>query len=404
MKEIYEAYQAGRAVYCHHNYLGDGNDDTTSSIIIKNRGTIVPLTYFDGASVMERNLEGGVSTIDLGDATWASGTNGTGYTDANGSGIASYSDGVVTITNGFQYDGHKVTFAEPKSAEDITYLCMDIGITTLGGNWSENIELGFYLHSYQGSVHDDNYLVKLSLESETTTTIKLNPNDYLVDGKLPGFGFVLYGGPAWDAKLEDGTTSNRTIITLSNVRLEGNVIASFSSQIDGQLICFTADGDIYSSDVAKWEESYQLLSYNSMDATLKSIYDNENKLKILSNNIDVLMGCADRMTVYKVEDSAAGKKFYLREKGLYIFGGSDYDLNLCDASGNTIGKTDSLVIIIFCTEADVEGRFRVYVMQNYKNTLGISSMDGMPYYGFTKNHYVICTQPAYVYYMRQGEI
>ena len=47
-------------------------------------------------------LEGAVSeTIDLSIATWANGTNA-GYSFANGSGAATYEDGVVTITNGFR--------------------------------------------------------------------------------------------------------------------------------------------------------------------------------------------------------------------------------------------------------------------------------------------------------------
>lgn len=111
-------------------------------------------------------------------------------------------------------------------------------------------------------------------------------------------------------------------------------------------------------------------------------------------------------TNYKKVDIPANGKFKIRESGFYIFGGADYDLNLCDASGNTIGKTDALVVVVFCTEADANGNFQVYVMQNYKNIL-TPSMDGMPYANFTREYYVHNTntsKSAYVYYMRQNEV
>ena len=56
-------------------------------------------------------LEGDQSTVyDLSESVWAGGNNGTGYTDANGSGVPSYDDGTIVISGGFRYDGHKITF------------------------------------------------------------------------------------------------------------------------------------------------------------------------------------------------------------------------------------------------------------------------------------------------------
>ncbi|MBQ2986616.1 MAG: hypothetical protein IJE23_03955 [Tyzzerella sp.] len=166
-------------------------------------------------------LEGAKNeTFDLSNAIWKNGTNA-GYSFANGSGVASYEDGVVSITNGFRYDGHKVTFGDPEEAKKTTYLCMDMEIATLGGNWSEAIEVAFFNHAYTGSVGDGTLRKVLYADKHKTTKIKLKVDDFLVDGELPGFGFAILGGPEWDDKLADGYTPDRTTITVSNVRLEG---------------------------------------------------------------------------------------------------------------------------------------------------------------------------------------
>ena len=166
-------------------------------------------------------LEGAINeTIDLSIATWTNGTNA-GYSFANGSGAATCEDGVVTITNGFRYDGHKVTFGDPEEEKNTTYLCMDMEIDTLGGNWSEAIEVAFFNHAYTGSVGDGTLRKVLYADKGETTKIKLKVDDFLVDGELPGFGFAILGGPEWDDKLADGYTPDRTTITVSNVRLEG---------------------------------------------------------------------------------------------------------------------------------------------------------------------------------------
>ena len=88
-------------------------------------------------------------------------------------------------------------------------------------NSNEEIEFGFYSHSFEGDIN--NYLVKTPITAGVVTTVKLRLDYLLVDGRLPGFGFAVFGGPAWDAKLEDGYTPDRTTITISNVRMEGGV-------------------------------------------------------------------------------------------------------------------------------------------------------------------------------------
>ena len=51
-------------------------------------------------------------TYDLSKSVCISGTGATGYTVANGSGVASFVDGVLKITNGFCYDCHKISLSE----------------------------------------------------------------------------------------------------------------------------------------------------------------------------------------------------------------------------------------------------------------------------------------------------
>ena len=158
-------------------------------------------------------------SLDLGTASWASGKNGTGFTDANGSGIPSYDDGTIVISGGFCYDGHKFTL-DSEEAKNRTYLYMDLQIDTLGGDWANDIEMRFYPYNFEGNPHD-NFGDKIVLKAGKQTTVKLNAEKYLVDGKLTGIGLGIFGGPAWDAKLPDGYTPDRHTFTLSNVRLEG---------------------------------------------------------------------------------------------------------------------------------------------------------------------------------------
>jgi hypothetical protein len=69
-------------------------------------------------TISNAHLEGGLEqSIDLSDVAVASGTNGTGYTNANGSGVATVVDGAIVITGGFRFDGHKLTFGSTVDME-----------------------------------------------------------------------------------------------------------------------------------------------------------------------------------------------------------------------------------------------------------------------------------------------
>ena len=45
-------------------------------------------------------------------------------------------------------------------------------------------------------------------------------SNYLVDGKLPGIGIAVFGGPVWNAQLSPGVYDRHTL-TISGMRLEG---------------------------------------------------------------------------------------------------------------------------------------------------------------------------------------
>ncbi len=168
--------------------------------------------------------------IDLSFATIASGTEDTGYTNANAGGAAAVADGIISISNGFFTDGYKITFNEVD-----TYLKLDMEISTLSGNY-ESIGIGFYPYDFEGDIN--NYIDRIEVPTGTTYTVKLDLSKYLAAGEFPGIGFAVLGGPAWDAKLEDGNTPDRHSITVSNIRLEGelnqNIDLSRASLKSGQ--------------------------------------------------------------------------------------------------------------------------------------------------------------------------
>ena len=157
--------------------------------------------------------------IDLNTAEIATGNDGTGYTDANSAGKASIVNDKIVITDGYCYDGHKITL-NSDNAKKKTYICLDMQIDTLGGNWTNDIEIRFYPYDYTGTVHDY-YQDKVVLKAGTTQTVMLNLNKYLVDDAFNGIGVAVFGGPTWDAKLPDGYTPDRHTLKISNVRLEG---------------------------------------------------------------------------------------------------------------------------------------------------------------------------------------
>ena len=172
---------------------------------------------YDRHSVVISNvrLEGYQSkAYDLSKSVCTSGTNGTGYTWANGSGVASIVDGELVITNGYRYDGHKITLEEDTN----TYICLDMQIDTLGGNWTEDIEVGFGNGNFTGDI--ESLPERVTVTAGTKSTIKLNVADYLVDGKLNGISFVIFGGPEYNTELADGTY-DRHSVTISSIRLEG---------------------------------------------------------------------------------------------------------------------------------------------------------------------------------------
>jgi hypothetical protein len=171
-------------------------------------------------TISNARLEGAQSkAFDLSQSVWASGTNGTGFTNANGSGVAEIGSTIV-ITNGFQYDGHKISLVEDTN----TYLCMDLLLTTLS-NSTDPVEVRFYSHSYTDSVHTG-YTELVTVTAGTKASMRLNIADFLVDGKLPGFGVAIFGGPEWNTEMSPGVYDRHSVV-ISNVRLEGEENRSF---------------------------------------------------------------------------------------------------------------------------------------------------------------------------------
>lgn len=215
-------------------------------------------------------LEGAVNeAIDLNIAEWTKGTAGTGFTFANDSGVVSCSDGVVTITNGFRYDGHEVTFGDPEAAAKVSYLCMDMKIATKSNNWTDPIEVAFFAHNYEGSVGDGTLRKVLFADEEGATSIRLKVDDFLVNGELPGFGFAVLGGPEWNTAISDGVY-DRTTITLSNVRLEGAVNktidleeSAWAKGTEGTGFTFANSGGIVScaEGIATFADGYRYDGY-----------------------------------------------------------------------------------------------------------------------------------------------
>ena len=74
---------------------------------------VEPYEYYDRHAIVISNvrLEGvQAQSFDLGNATVANGTNGTGFTWANSGGVASIVDGELVITGGYCYDAYEITF------------------------------------------------------------------------------------------------------------------------------------------------------------------------------------------------------------------------------------------------------------------------------------------------------
>lgn len=186
-------------------------DDKLSDGYTPDRHTLV---------ISNARLEGDCENrLDLRTASVTSGKDGTGYTNANGSGTA-YLDGeAIVITDGFRYDGHKITLGV-KEIQEKTYICLDMEITTLG-NSTEPVEVRFYPKNFAGYVHTE-YTEKVLVTAGTKTTVKLDMDNYLVGGELSGIGFAIFSGPEWNTLLSPGVYDRHTV-TVSNVRLEGGL-------------------------------------------------------------------------------------------------------------------------------------------------------------------------------------
>lgn len=165
------------------------------------------------------------------------------------------------------------------------------------------------------------------------------------------------------------------------------------------------------TSVLKYEKEYYVLETNCNHLPDGStIWILEKPIKIPQDYVThktLNQTLEEKSIAYKQETVLPNSNFYLREKGLYIICGYGYNLNLYNASGELQGEDNCLSIIIFCTEADANGNFSVFAMQNYKSTLGVSSIKSLVLPGLNGNAYIKNTntnEGSTVYYMRQNEV
>ena len=95
---------------------------------------------------------------------------------------------------------------------------MDILITTLS-NSTNPIDICFYPHGFNGNAHSE-HTDKLSVTAGTKTTVQLELDKYLVDGKFTGIGFAVFGGPEWNTQMAGGTYDRHRVI-VSNMHING---------------------------------------------------------------------------------------------------------------------------------------------------------------------------------------
>ncbi len=304
--------------------------------------------------------------LDLSTASWTSGKNGTGFTDANGSGTPTYEDDAIIITNGFRYDGHKFTL-DSEEAKNRTYIYMDMEITTLG-NSTDPVEVRFYSHNFDGNVHES-FADKIVVTAGKKSTIKLNLANYLIDGQFPGIGVAIFGGPTWDAKLEDGTTPDRHNVTISNIYLEGkleqtidlsgaSVVTGFAGSnsggtaavkdgtvaitggfcYDGHMITFGEGSDPEGTEPSVPESSYLCVDLlittlgNSTDAVDVRFYPlgfAGNAHEEQTDKVAVTAGTKATVKL-KLDDYLVDGKF--TGIGIAIFGGPAWDAKLPDGT------------------------------------------------------------------------
>ena len=250
--------------------------------------------------------------------------------------------------------------------------------------------------------NDANYAKKSDIPAKTSQLT--NDSGYLTD---TGVFIATYGTTTYEEVVQayEAGKSIAVIITLESKTIIANLTFpkkstsgySFTFAGDENGISHYASIDFYNKTWNYWiYEYYQAIKTNTQ----------------LFNNLDAKFANAEAKitkitTNYKSETISAGGTFNLRQKGVYIFCGYDYCLDLYDKDGSLTGKENSIIIVLFCTEADANGNFSVYCMQNYKTVLGVSSINGMPYGNFSKNAYVKnnnTSNAATVFYMRQNEV
>ena len=307
-------------------------------------------------------------SLDLSTASWATGKNGTGFTNANGSGIPSYDDGVITITNGFQYDGHKFTL-DSEEAKNRTYIYMDMELTTMG-NSTDPVEVRFYAHNFEGNVHES-FTDKLVVTAGKKSTVKLDLANYLIDDQFPGIGFAIFGGPAWDAKLPDGYTPDRHTVTVSNMRLEGKleqavdlsgasvvtgfagsnsggtaavidgtVVASGGFCYDGHMITFGENTDPEDTEPEDTEPPALEESYLCVDLLITTLGNSTEPVDMgffpynfegdINNYTDKIPVTAGTQATVKLELDKYLVDGELPGIGFAVFGGPEWDAKLSD--------------------------------------------------------------------------
>jgi hypothetical protein len=195
--------------------------------------------------------------------------------------------------------------------------------------------------------------------------------------------------------------------TYMNLYLENSTSAITLSSVNVEdwfdIIQFTS--------VLKFEKEYYVLeaSCNHLPDG-STVWSTQDPIKIPQDYIThkaLNQALEEKSTAYEWETILPNSNFYLREKGLYIVCGYDYNLNFYNSNGELQGEDNCLSIIIFCTEADANGNFSVFAMQNYKGTLGVSSIKSLVLSGFNSNAYIKNTntnEGSTVFYMRQREV
>lgn len=241
----------------------------------------------------------------------------------------------------------------------------------------------------------DEFLLQIGFSYWSSVSLGASPHMYVyINGILCNNGKSFSINPTnkgsyMNLYLENSTSA----ITLSSVNVEDWF----------DIIQFTS--------VLKYEKEYYVLEANCNHLPDGStVWSRNEPITIPQDYVThktLNQALQEKSTAYKQETLLPNSNFYLREKGLYIICGYDYNLNLYNASGELQGEDNCLSIIVFCTEADVNGNFSVFAMQNYKGTLGVSSIKSLVLPGLNSNAYIKNTntnEASVVYYMRQNEV